>query len=121
VKEDAGRVAIQRGPIVYCFEAADNDVPVQDIVLARDPKFTTEHRPDLLGGVTVIRAQTRDGKSVTAIPYYAWDHRKPGPMVVWVKQDGKSKTPPADDPAWQGKLYRPLEPALQGELRPLGP
>ncbi len=111
VKDDAGRVAIQRGPIVYSFEAADNDVPVEDIVLARDPKFAAEHRPDLLGGVTVIKARTREGRSVTAIPYYAWDHRKPGPMVVWVGQDGKSKTSPADDPAWQGKLYRPLDPA----------
>ena len=118
VKDDAGRVAIQRGPVVYCFEAADNDGPVQNIILARDPKFTTEHRPDLLGGVTVIKAVTRQGKTVTAIPYYAWDHRRPGPMVVWVRQDGKSKTPPADDPAWQGRLYRPLDPATLGPSEP---
>jgi len=114
VKDDAGRVAIQRGPVVYCFEAADNDEPVQNIVLARDPKFTTEHRSDLLGGVTVIKAQTRKGSTVTAVPYYAWDHRKPGPMVVWVGQDSKSQTPPADDRAWQGRLYRPLDPATLG-------
>jgi len=117
VKADAGRVALQRGPIVYCFEAADNG-PVRNIVLARDPKFTTEHRPDLLGGVTVIKAQTRKGTTVTAIPYYAWDHRKPGEMIVWVRQDGKSPAPPADDPAWQQKLYRPLDPASLGPSEP---
>ena len=53
VAADLGRVAIQRGPVVYCFEAVDNGGPVKDIVLARDPKFTAEHRDDLLGGVTI--------------------------------------------------------------------
>jgi len=109
VKANAGRVAIQRGPIVYCFEAVDNDGHAGNIVLPRDPKFTAEHREDLLGGVTVIKGVARDGRKITAVPYYAWDHRKPGEMIVWVQQDGKSKEPKEDDPSWQGKLYRPLE------------
>jgi DUF1680 family protein len=107
VKADAGRVAIQRGPIVYCFEAVDNGGPVKDIVLARDAKFTVEHKPDLLGGVTVVRGLDRNGRTVTAVPYYAWDHRQPGEMVVWARQDGKPESP-AVDATWDGKLYRPL-------------
>jgi DUF1680 family protein len=118
VKADHGRVAIRRGPIVYCFEAVDNGGPVRNLVLARDPKFATEHRDDLLGGVTVIKALARGDRPVTAVPYYAWDHRAPGEMVVWVRQDGKAKTPKTDDPAWEGRLYRPLDPATLGPSTP---
>ena len=110
VKADLGRVAIQRGPIVYCFEACDNDGRVKDIVLARDPKFVTQHRGDLLGGVTVLSGVASDGRKIVAVPYYAWDHRAAGEMAVWVKQSGKSATPAADDPAWKDKLYRTFEP-----------
>jgi len=41
----------------------------------------------------------QDGRKVTAVPYYAWDHRKPGEMIVWVRQEGKATTPCVDDPA----------------------
>ena len=64
--------------------------------------------------MTVVKAWTATGKPVTAVPYYAWDHREPGEMAVWVRQDGKSRQPAVDDPAWQGKLYRPLDPATLG-------
>jgi DUF1680 family protein len=119
VKDDAGRVAVQRGPIVYCFEAADNEVPPSRLILPHDPKFTAEYCKDLLGGVTVVRGVDRDGHAIQAVPYYAWDHRKPGAMAVWVRQDGKPKTADADDPAWKGLLYRPLEPAKLGPSQPL--
>jgi len=121
VKDDIGRVAVQRGPIVYCFEAVDNDGRVTDIMLPHDPKFTAEHRPDLLGGVTVIEGVARDGRKILAIPYYAWDHREPGGMIVWVRQDGKSRTPEVDDPSWKDKLYRPLDPDTLGPSTPLTP
>jgi hypothetical protein len=114
VQANVGRVAIQRGPIVYCFEGIDNPEGVRNIILARDPKFESEHRPDLLGGVTVIHCTDRNGRRLTAVPYYAWDHREPGSMVVWVRQDGKSRTPDIDDPGWEGKLYRRLDPATLG-------
>lgn len=111
VAADLGRVAVQRGPIVYCFEAVDNRDGVQNIVLPQDPKFVAEHRADLLGGVTVIKGVDRQGRPITAVPYYAWDHREPGAMAVWVVQDGKSPTPNVNDPSWKDKLYRPLDPA----------
>ncbi len=119
VKADVGRVAVGRGPIVYGFEAVDNDGRVSNIMLPHDPKFTAEHRPDLLGGVTVIKGVDRSGREIVGIPYYAWDHREPGEMIVWVRQDGKSRTPKVDDTSWQGKLYRPLDPATLGPSIPL--
>ncbi|MEN6450006.1 MAG: beta-L-arabinofuranosidase domain-containing protein [Thermoguttaceae bacterium] len=109
VQADLGRVAIQRGPIVYCLEAVDNGGSLKDVVLARDPKFTIEPRRDLLGGVTVITGLGRDGRKVTAAPYYAWDHRAAGEMAVWLLQDGKSPKPDVNDPAWRGRLYRPFD------------
>jgi hypothetical protein len=114
VMANVGRVAIQRGPLVYCFEEVDNPDGVRNIILAKDPKFEIEHRPDLLGGVTVIHCLDRSGRRLTAVPYYAWDHREAGGMVVWVRQDGKSRTPEVDDRNWEGKLYRPLDPATLG-------
>jgi len=111
VVANRGRVAIQRGPLVYCLEAVDNGFDVRTAVLAKDPQFETEFQPDLLGGIVVIKATTADGRRLTAIPYHLWDHRDPGPMVVWLRQAGKSRSPDPEDPAWEGKLYRPVDPA----------
>lgn len=118
VAADLGRVAVQRGPIVYCFEAVDNGGKAKDIVLPHDPKFTFEHRKDVLGGVTVVKGLAEGGRPIVAVPYYAWDHRKPGGMIVWVRQDGKTRAPKTDDPAWSGKLYRPLDPSTLGPSEP---
>lgn len=119
VTANGGRVAIQRGPIVYCFEAADNLEGVRNIILPRDASFTTEHRADLLGGVTLIKTADRRGRALTAVPYYAWDHRQPGEMAVWVWQDGKPRQADVDQPGWEGRLYRPLDPVTLGEGLPL--
>ena len=108
VQADVGRVAIQRGPIVYCIEAVDNGGSTKDIVLAREPNLTAQYRSDLLGGVTVIDGVANGGRRVMAVPYYAWDHRKSGEMVVWLLQDG-TPTVPATDPVWDGDLYRPIK------------
>lgn len=118
VKADLGRVAIQRGPIVYCLEAADNGGPVRNLALARDPQFIVHPRGDLLRGVNVIQARTRDGHTIAAVPYYAWDHRAPGEMAVWIRQDGKSRKEEKAGPDWQGKLYRRLDAARLGPSEP---
>ncbi|MDR0608486.1 MAG: glycoside hydrolase family 127 protein, partial [Planctomycetaceae bacterium] len=112
VVADNGRVAIQRGPLVYCFEQVDNEVPVLKINLARDPEFKEEFRKDLLGGIVVLKCKNADGRELTAIPYYAWDHRQPGAMAVWVKQQGLSKTQAIST---QERLYAELTPEM---LRP---
>jgi uncharacterized protein len=108
VRSDRGRVAVERGPIVYCFEGVDNGGPAKDIVLARDPELAAERRDDLLGGTTIIRGVAQDGRTVTAVPYHVWDNRAPGEMIVWVRQEGKPEAPRTDDPAWEGILYRPF-------------
>ena len=104
-----GRLALQRGPLVYCLEGADHGSIILDRI-ALDPRqiisggFTVEHRADLLGGVDVLRGQGSliaengwDDKlyrheppattplELTAIPYYAWDNRAPGEMRVWIR------------------------------------
>lgn len=91
-----GRVALMRGPIVYCFEGLDN--PGTDLFQAAlskgvPPTFT--HRPDLLHGVTTITAPARDaeGKPVqlTAIPYLAWANRGKTPMNLWMREAGDDR------------------------------
>ena len=57
VVDDRGRVAIERGPIVYCVEGADHGGRVLNLVLPDDAQLTPEHRADLLGGVTVLVAK----------------------------------------------------------------
>ncbi len=119
VVADRGRVAVQRGPLVYCFEAVDNGGRVRNLMLDRNPDFQTEFRSDLLGGVVVIRAGVRGDRTATAVPYYAWDHRKPGAMAVWIRQDGKNRQPNVQDETWRKKLYRTLDPAKLGPSQPL--
>jgi DUF1680 family protein len=97
VKADAGRVALERGPVVYCAEGVDNGGQVLNLVLPDDASLQARHRADLLGGVTVIEGQAlalhpaEDGRSVVtrkqhfvAVPYYAWGHRGSGEMEVWL-------------------------------------
>jgi len=96
VKADTGRVALQRGPIVYCLEAVDNGGDVLHLALPKDAKLTAEHRNDLFHGTTVIKgkalavsADDKDGTPTdfVAIPYHLWDNREPGQMVVWIPED----------------------------------
>ncbi len=98
VKEDAGCVALQRGPVVFCFEADDNGADVRDLVLPDGAKLQAFYRPDFLGGVEFIQGtgaivgKGADGKPVTvkrdlfAVPYYSWANRGNGAMAVWLKR-----------------------------------
>ncbi len=82
VKEDEGRRAIQRGPLVYCMEEVDNP-DYNNLSLSYDYQFGTTWEGDLLRGVTTITATCGD-RQVKLIPYYAWDNRAPGKMQVWI-------------------------------------
>jgi len=105
VRMDCGRVALQRGPIVYCLEEVDNGPDLADLCLPRRAALRAQYRPDLLGGIVTItgaalrrdrsgwgRALYRADKSqalkvpITAVPYYAWCNRKPGEMLVWIRE-----------------------------------
>ena len=99
VEADRGRIAIERGPIVYCAEWPDNDFDVLSIVMNRDPKFELVERPDLLCGINQLKTDAQvlsyddNGRLVaedvklTLIPYYAWCHRGSGSMAVWLPQE----------------------------------
>ncbi|HEY4148117.1 MAG TPA: beta-L-arabinofuranosidase domain-containing protein [Chitinophagaceae bacterium] len=96
VKDDIGKVALQRGPVMYCAEWADNDGRTSNIIIPADASFTASYKPGLLNGVEVLNAEvpvvTIDSngqnvyttkKKMTAIPYYAWANRGKGEMIVW--------------------------------------
>ena len=91
VKENAGRVALERGPVVYCAEAKDNGGHALNIVLGDDAKLKAEHRKDMLGGVTVITGTLTGDKPFLAIPYYAWAHRGKGEMAVWLSRTQETR------------------------------
>jgi DUF1680 family protein len=97
VEADRHRVAIVRGPIVYCLEAADNDGRVTNLWTAPPASLSADHRPELLGDITVIHGKAfvmrrepvlgtdiYEPARLTAIPYYAWGHREPGEMIVGI-------------------------------------
>ena len=81
VKADEGKRAVQRGPLVYCIEGADN--PGLDFDAARLSPATTlsgTFESETLGGVYTLRSS----EGLNFIPYYAWDNREPGKMKVWI-------------------------------------
>jgi len=90
VAQDAGKLALERGPLVYCAEAADHAGSVLDLVVPDDARLSVERRPELLGGIAVLRGTVRDvggrPRELIAIPYYAWSHRGPGEMAVWLRR-----------------------------------
>jgi len=100
VVTNRGKVALERGPLVYCAEWPDNELEIDQIVLSDDTPLKAEHRPDMLGGVTAIFGKVAryssdkstekapDVRKFTAIPYYAWAHRGKGKMAVWLNRNG---------------------------------
>ena len=84
VKGHAGKVAITRGPLVYCLESIDH--PATNIFTAQldASSLHAEYMPDLLGGCVVIHAQTTDGKLLRFLPYFLWANRGEAQMTVWV-------------------------------------
>ncbi|WP_219834130.1 glycoside hydrolase family 127 protein [Paenibacillus sp. R14(2021)] len=87
VEANRGRIAIQRGPVVYCAEQADNaGLDYDGFALSAQEPFAAEHRGELLGGVTVLHGRESEGKPCVLVPYYAWDNREAGFMQVWVRE-----------------------------------
>lgn len=109
VADDRGKIAVERGPLVYCAEQADNDgFNSHHVLLSRHPKFSvaegyeimnteSDGRPFSVTAITVDNAQeasidadgtlrTKDVR-LTLIPYYAWNHRGAGRMDVWMARD----------------------------------
>lgn len=105
LRANAGKTAIQYGPLVYCLESADNGEPLSSISLSKEGRFKEAYDEELLGGAVVIRAEgyrveeqswsgglygsTRAAVQpveVTAIPYYLWGNRGSGEMKVWIPE-----------------------------------
>jgi hypothetical protein len=106
VAADRGRVALQRGPLVYCAEWPDNPSgKVRNLMLADGASITAEWKPDLLNGVTILKSKattlsydakgavTKMDQEFTAIPYHVWANRGPGQMVVWIPNTVSSVRP----------------------------
>src|SRR5437867_5896493 len=106
VAADRGRVALQRGPIVYAAEWPDNaDGKVRNLMLSDNEPLKAEFRPSLLKGVTVVQASAwslargqkgevlKTPVQLTAIPYYAWANRGRGQMIVWIPNSEASARP----------------------------
>lgn len=85
VTDDRNRVAIERGPVVYCAEGADNGGQALSLAVPAGTAFRPQMLPDKLGGIVSLSGQEA-GKSLTLIPYYAWSHRGPNEMAVWFGQ-----------------------------------
>lgn len=130
VKDDEGRFALQRGPILYCLEGPDNkDSLVQNVLVDKNAPVQVMYKPDLLRGVTVLtmngssaRRQlnseelVKTAQQITAIPYYAWNNRGPGEMIVWIPyQESAARPKPAPTIAATSKASS----SLRGNARSL--
>jgi uncharacterized protein len=102
LKEDLGKVALQRGPIVYCAEGVDNNGKATNILVPQEASFTSSFQPTLLNGVTVLKADlpvinidekgeniSTAKQKVTFIPYYAWANRGKSEMMIWFPEQAK--------------------------------
>lgn len=106
VREDAGKIAVLRGPFVYCIESVDNDPGLHQLRLDTSLPIQTKYKPELLNGVTVLTAHgqrlrpigddvrlysresslLREPRDITLIPYYAWANRGLNEMRVWIDE-----------------------------------
>ncbi|MBX2916474.1 MAG: glycoside hydrolase family 127 protein [Cyclobacteriaceae bacterium] len=102
VKQNEGRVALQRGPLVYCVEGVDNGGQAWNFILPDKATFTTRYVKDLLEGITIVQftaptlqinpdgeSITTENRKITAIPYYAWCNRGQNQMQVWLPRSIK--------------------------------
>ena len=108
VRDDLNKVAVKRGPFVYCLEEEDNGENLHLIMIPKDEKFTYNFDTQLFGGAGVIKVNAKKrtiqkewenklylqdideeykSKQITFIPYYCWANRTPGEMRVWVAKD----------------------------------
>ncbi|MCC6805020.1 MAG: glycoside hydrolase family 127 protein [Anaerolineae bacterium] len=102
VKADRGRVTLQRGPVVYCLESADNGGSLDEISLPTTSVLEARYEPELLGGVVSISGEAqrpaaaesiyadhppaKETVAFKAIPYCFWDNRDSGDMLVWINE-----------------------------------
>ncbi len=105
VEDDRGKIALQRGPVVYCIEGVDNGNSVFDKSILKNEKITYKYEPALLGGVVTLTGKalelTQDGNVKTvdfkAIPYSTWNNRGNHEMEIWIAESpAYSRVKPAE-------------------------
>lgn len=108
IRQDAGHIALQRGPVVYCLEEVDNGARLANIAIPNESTLAASFKPDLFGGISVITGEAirsepkvwsggmyepqstveydKSPFKFKAIPYYLWANREPGEMRVWIRE-----------------------------------
>ncbi|KKI93837.1 hypothetical protein WQ54_01940 [Bacillus sp. SA1-12] len=107
VRNNNGKVALKRGPVVYCLEEIDNGRNLSSIFLPRNQELKAAFKDDFLDGVVVITGKAEkiqeknwenqlyrpveeqaheNSINIKAIPYFAWCNREPGEMLVWINE-----------------------------------
>jgi DUF1680 family protein len=112
--ENTGRIALMRGPLLYCLEGTDHPgIDLRDVIVPPDADLESSFQPRLLGGVQVIEGEAfvarpdaawgaapyrtnsekgertleaREPVHIRAVPYFAWANREPGGMQVWLRE-----------------------------------
>ena len=95
VTENKGRIALERGPVVFCAEGIDNNGSTLDLVIDDKTELAVKYRDDILGGIVTISGHALREKDdlrvneqdFVAIPYYAWAHRGSNEMAVWLLRE----------------------------------
>ncbi len=91
VKENTGKAAIQRGPLVYCFEETDNRRNFDQLRLCQNSQFVVENNNQ--DNITEIKVVDQKNKmTFKAVPYHFWDNRDPGRMKVWVEMEDSDES-----------------------------
>ena len=99
VEGNIGKVALQRGPILYCAESTDNFGLTSNLIIPSTSNFKTDYKSDMLNGIVVLTGDavaisvdseknsvSTKPQTLTVIPYYAWAHRGKGEMMIWFPQ-----------------------------------
>ncbi|HLV09483.1 MAG TPA: glycoside hydrolase family 127 protein, partial [Halanaerobiales bacterium] len=105
VRENAGKIALQRGPVVYCLEEEDNGPNLHNLFLDPATELKAEFDQGLFNGIAVVKGEAfriigddwedelykplslkKKKVRIKAIPYYAWNNRSIGEMLVWIKK-----------------------------------
>lgn len=111
IRANAGKVAIERGPLVYCLEEVDNGTPLASVSITAAHKLEANYEAGLLGGAIVVEAEGLADESASwseetpyrpltqqkaservklkAVPYYLWGNRGVGEMTVWIRKGGE--------------------------------
>jgi uncharacterized protein len=107
VADNRGKVALERGPIVYCAEGVDNDGKALSLILADATELSATSQPELLGGIMALHGQAsalsldsesgalrEETHAFTAVPYYSWAHRGETEMAVWLARSAEAAQAP---------------------------